>query len=82
MPQITLEYTSNIRNSENFKPLVIRIHKTLESHCSVNINNCKTRINRIENFLIGNGNSNKKFLHLEVKLFQGRSQETISSLRN
>ena len=80
MPQITLEYTSNIIDVEDFKPLIIKIHRMLETHCSVNITNCKTRIKRIDDFLVGNGNSQDKFIHLEVKLYEGRSQEIISSL--
>jgi 5-carboxymethyl-2-hydroxymuconate isomerase len=82
MPQITLEYTSNIKGVEHIKTLMISIHKIIESQCSLNINNCKSRINRIEDFVIGDGDSNKKFLHLEVKLFEGRSHEIISSLGN
>ena len=80
MPQITLEYTSNINDVEDFKPVVINIHKIIESQCNVNINNCKTRINCIENFVIGTGNPTRKFMHLEVKLFEGRSDDIISSL--
>ena len=80
MPQITLEYTSNISDIEDFKPAIISLHKILESQCKVNINNCKARINRIDNFLVGNGNPSGKYMHLEVKLFEGRSEEIISSL--
>ena len=82
MPQSTLEYTSNIIDTEDFTPAIISLHKILESHCEVNINNCKTRINRIDNFLVGNGNPSGKFMHLEVKLFEGRSEEIIFSLGN
>jgi len=80
MPQITLEYTSNINDPGNFKSAIISIHKILESQFNLNINNCKTRIRRIEDFLIGNGEQTKKFIHLEVKFLEGRPQELISSL--
>ncbi|MHA1945599.1 MAG: 5-carboxymethyl-2-hydroxymuconate Delta-isomerase [Candidatus Hodarchaeales archaeon] len=82
MPQSTLEYTSNISDTEDFTPAIISLHKILEFHCEVNINNCKTRINRIDNFLVGNGNPSGKFMHLEVKLFERRSEEIILSLGN
>ncbi len=82
MPQITLEYSSNIKDAENIKSLMISIHKIIESLCSLDIINCKSRINRIKDFVIGDGDSNRKFLHLEVKLFEGRSHEIISSLGN
>jgi 5-carboxymethyl-2-hydroxymuconate isomerase len=80
MPQITFEYTTNIKDPNNFKPVVLNIHKILKSHCKININNCKTRIKCIDDFLVGNGEQIRKFIHLEVKFLEGRSSEVITSL--
>ena len=80
MPQILFEYTSNVDKGVEFKPLILDIHKSLVSHCSVSIENCKTRVHCLDEYLIGSGNSENKFIHIEIKLYEGRSQKILSAL--
>lgn len=80
MPQIILEYTDNIQVSEDFSSPLLKIHQIIHSICSVNIDNCKTRIVSHKQYFIGNGEQDKAFVHLEVIIFEGRSEATKTML--
>ena len=75
MPQIKLEYTANISfllpKEEFFKNL----HKIISTEGNININNCKSRLIKLENYYIGNINKKTGFIHLELKFLEGRSEK-------
>ena len=80
MPQIILEYTENIQVSEDFSSFLLKIHQIIHSICSINIDNCKTRVVSHNQYFIGKGDLDKAFIHLEVIIFEGRSNETKTML--
>lgn len=80
MPQITLQYTSNIQPLPKFYQLFSEVHKTINAIAGIKIENCKSRSIQLDNFYIGDGSENKGFLHLEVKILEGRTSDVKSNL--
>lgn len=82
MPQITLHYTANITSSVHFDEMFLKIHRILNETGGVDIGNCKSRALRFEDYFIGEGKPEKAFVHLDVALLEGRSDEVKSELGN
>lgn len=74
MPQITLEYSTNISIDFEFDDLFKSIHLILQDVTGIDIDNCKSRAFRHGDFFIGGG-GNKSFVHLELAILEGRSEE-------
>jgi 5-carboxymethyl-2-hydroxymuconate isomerase len=80
MPQVTLQYTSNIKPPNGFYQLFSDVHKTIHDIAGIKIDNCKSRSIPLDNYYIGDGSDNKGFLHLEVKIMEGRTSMVKSEL--
>ncbi len=55
MPQLTLEYTANVRVTAGLDELAGRLHEVLASVGGIRLENCKTRWQRLDGFAIGDG---------------------------
>ncbi|MFQ5649544.1 MAG: 5-carboxymethyl-2-hydroxymuconate Delta-isomerase [bacterium] len=75
MPHLTLEYTSNIHLEVDFQTLFLELHQVLERVGGIEIENCKSRARRVEEYLVGDGSGNQAFVHLEVRFLTGRPLE-------
>jgi len=75
MPQITLEYTGNITEKIDFDDLFEKVHSVLQHTGKINIENCKSRAIKLENFYVAQGDSSNAFVHLSVRFLEGRSDE-------
>ncbi|MBI9070146.1 MAG: 5-carboxymethyl-2-hydroxymuconate Delta-isomerase [Melioribacteraceae bacterium] len=75
MPQITLEYTSNINHDINFNELFAEVHRVLSDVGNIDINNCKSRAIKLDDYYIGNGEIENAFIHLAIRLLEGREEE-------
>ena len=75
MPHLTLEYTDNITQSINFKQVFSDLHRIMEETGGININNCKSRAVKLENYFIAGGEEDKAFVHLEIRFLEGRTTE-------
>lgn len=73
MPHIKLEHSSNLKFELNNKTLFAAIHQVLEQ-AGINIENCKSRTLELDDFYVGSGGENKGFIHLEVAILEGRSE--------
>ena len=82
MPQIIIEYSSNIQDVNDFKQLFTDIHHVINTTGGANIENCKSRAINHNEYLIGRGEAMNAFIHLEVKWLEGRSTELKSQLGN
>ena len=74
MPHISLEYTENIQTiikSDLFDKLINIIIKAAE----VKYKHCKSRSIEIKNFYIGSRNNDEGFVHLEIKIMEGRTKK-------
>lgn len=75
MPHLTLEYTSNLRDKAPDAELLLRLHRVLESVAGVRIDNCKSRWREVERWAIGKGEHESAFVHLDIRVFDGRPEE-------
>jgi len=75
MPHITLEYTDNIDQPIEFRDLFAELHQVLASIAGISIANCKSRARCLDTYHIGEGKAGNAFVHLEVRLLEGRSAE-------
>ena len=79
MPQLILEYSSNILEKDNMKPLFQEYHSILEKTLPTDINNCKSRAIACDDYYIGQGQPNNAFIHISLKIMPGRDFETLKN---
>ena len=82
MPNIVLEYTSNVSETIDFSEFLASIHKVMHEVGSINLDNCKSRAVEIEKFHIGDGHPSNAFVQLSVAFLAGRSNETKQQIGN
>ncbi len=79
MPQILLEYSSNISEllSEDFPYITIlkEIHTILNEVGKIKLENCKSRALSHSHYYIADGKIDHALLHLEISFMEGRSDE-------
>lgn len=74
MPHLLLEYTENLTPVKPLKKVFLELHFILSDH-GIAIKNCKSRANRLETYLVSNGDTGNAFVHLDVRFLTGRSEE-------
>ena len=82
MPQLTLDYSGNISQAIDHQEIFLRLHQVLNVIGSIQIENCKSRAIRREDYRIGNGDAQNAFVHLEVRFLEGRSVELKQAIGN
>jgi 5-carboxymethyl-2-hydroxymuconate isomerase len=83
VPHLTLEYTDNLYQSAGpipFAKLFAELHQLLVRIAGVDINNCKSRAIRHGTHVVGDGREEIGFVHLEIRLFAGRSSPAKTAL--
>jgi 5-carboxymethyl-2-hydroxymuconate isomerase len=73
MPQLTLEYSANL--DFPVQPLLARLHAALASTGAIRIQGLKSRAVRHTDYRIGDGNPAYAFVHVELRIRQGRPIE-------
>jgi 5-carboxymethyl-2-hydroxymuconate isomerase len=74
MPHLRLEHTINIESKiacDFFDKLI----NVLTKHASIESSNCKNRAIKINDFHLDSKNGNENFIHLEINILEGRSDE-------
>ncbi len=82
MPHTILEYSSNIKEKEKFSDLFHDIHQLLVNKLWANIDACKSRAIKYEDFLVGEGKESNLFVCLTIKILAGRSLEVKNEFAN
>ena len=75
MPNILLEYSTNVSEVVDYKLLFIEIHKILNEVAGIKLDNCKSRVSEIERFHIGDGHPSNAFVQMSISFIAGRSDE-------
>lgn len=75
MPQIKLEYSSNIQSEVNFKNLLLEVHRNVAQIINCDIYNCKSRVIKLDNYLIGEGELKNAMIHLDIAILDGRPDD-------
>ena len=80
MPQITLEYSSNVVPPVPAQELLGAIHEMVAGTIGLPIENCKSRLVVRDVFRVGDGGEGRAFVHAEVRILAGRPAETKREL--
>lgn len=72
MPHIVVEYSSNIKETVNAS-LLASLHHILVTTASATLASCKSRAVERSLFYVGNGEMRNAFVHIEVRLAEGRT---------
>ena len=75
MPHLRLEHTINIKPKISYE-FFAKLIDILTKHTSIKSSNCKNRAIKINGSHLDSKNGNKNFIHLEVNILEGRSDET------
>ncbi|MCB8821125.1 5-carboxymethyl-2-hydroxymuconate Delta-isomerase [Microvirga rosea] len=80
MPQITLEFTENIAKLVDYRSVALGLHDLLVKEISCSLEDCKTRLAAVENYVIGDGSFDEAFVHVTFSILSGRTQAVKESL--
>jgi 5-carboxymethyl-2-hydroxymuconate isomerase len=80
MPQLILEFSSNIVEKNNLANLFQEFHSILEKILPTDIDSCKSRSMECHNYYIGNGDPNNAFVHISLKIMPGRNLDTLKNV--
>lgn len=75
MPFITLEMPKNVAFS--FEPFAQDVHLYLSEFFETSIDKFKTKIVRLEEVYVGDGNPNNTYANIKVELMSGRDRQKL-----
>ena len=79
MPQILLEYSSNISDLISidfpYKTVLKEVHRILNEVGGIKLGNCKSRVVAHSMYYLADGSNEHAMLHLEIAFIEGRSDE-------
>jgi len=77
MPQLILEFSSNVIEKNNVLSLFKNCHSLLATMLPTDLDSCKSRSIECATYCVGNGNINNAFAHLSLKVMPGRRPDTL-----
>src|SRR5688572_26216158 len=80
MPHLTLEFSSNIIERNDMKSLFKKCHEALTYMLPTDIEHCKSRAVECSDFYIGTDHTDNGFVHLDLKVMPGRTNETLQKV--
>src|SRR3990167_10567642 len=80
MPQLILEFSSNIIEKNDFTDLFQECHAALSQMLPTNIMDCKSRAIEYNNYFIGDMNKNNAFIHITLKVMPGRTTQILENV--
>jgi 5-carboxymethyl-2-hydroxymuconate isomerase len=75
MPQLTLEYTPNLSETPPTPELLLSVHRLLNAVAGIRLENCKSRWREVRDWVVGTGDTDSAFVHLEIRFLEGRGLE-------
>ncbi len=79
MPQIILEHSPHFDGTD-WRSLALQIHRHCVELVGAGLGSCKTRIVRSENVIIADGDPAQAFVHCDLRILTGRTQEQKTAL--
>lgn len=80
MPHIRLEYTSNLKNELEFKPLFTEINAIVHQTVNVDLSSCMSGAVQFDDYVMGDGAEKNALLHVEVALLSGRPKSVLNDM--
>lgn len=81
MPHIICELSDNIIEKDLTK-ILLQIHQILVDNLPTQLESCKSRIIRHQEFLVGDGMKYDAFIHFNIAVLAGRSKDTLDLTAN
>lgn len=75
MPQIRLEYCDSVKYQGDIKELILSVHNAVHEIADIDLNACKSRVVKLDNFFVGEALPGSAFVHLDIALLDGRPLE-------
>ena len=82
MPQLILEYSSNIIEKNNLINLLKNINKFLSESLPTELSSCKSRSVECGVYCIGDGSPRNAFVHVTLKIMPGRNLNKLTDVCN
>ena len=73
MPQINIEYSANLPKGERLAELAQALHRALPAIIDSDLDSFKTRLTRLDNYVIGDGAPGHAMLHIDLRILTGRT---------
>jgi len=77
MPHLILEYSSNLLEKTTLSGVFKKCHVILAEMLPTEINSCISRAIESDQYYIGEGQPNRAFIHVSLRLKTGRTFETL-----
>jgi len=76
MPHISLQHHHLSGETYDFRRFFHQLHDLLNKAAGVKPEDCKSRVIPVNDVKVGTGPDDQDFIHLEIRLLEGRSPET------
>ena len=73
MPHLLLDYSDNVIDPPEMRPLLLELHRTLAGTGEFRIEDIKSRAIRHETFAVAEGDADRSFVTLDIQILDGRS---------
>ena len=80
MPHIKLEYTENVQWKNLMHEILPKLQTLLIQHARVKPENCKSRAIELKDFHCAGKSHSGGFIHLEISLLSGRTEEVKTNI--
>ena len=80
MPHVKLEYTENVQWKNPIQDIISKLQTVLIQHARVKSEYCKSRAPELKNFHCAGKSNSGGFIHLEISLLSGRSEEVKTNI--
>jgi 5-carboxymethyl-2-hydroxymuconate isomerase len=75
MPQLSVEYSANLAGVFDARTFARRLHDIVVETVDTPLGNCKTRLVRLDEALIGDGAPDRAMVHVDLRILSGRTDE-------
>jgi 5-carboxymethyl-2-hydroxymuconate isomerase len=80
MPHVKLEYTENVEWNNPIQDIFHKLQTVLVQHARVKPENCKSRAIELKDFHCAGKSHSGGFIHLEISLLSGRTEEVKTNI--
>ena len=80
MPHIKLEHTENVQWKTPIQDIFLKLQTVLIQHARVKPENCKSRAMELKDFHCTGKSRLGGFIHLEISLLSGRTEEVKTNI--
>lgn len=80
MPQLAIEYSSNLAGAFDARGFALHMHALVVATVDTGLHNCKTRLIELGHVVIGDGSPDHAMIHVDLRILSGRSEAQKQAL--